>query len=238
MRTWLEDQNPHFLRSVGGSAIVHVLFILALIFFRIPPTPPIPADPSLVIDLVEDQPLPTIDPSSAASAKPLASLQPGPSAARTADKPKDRSVVLRELFTLVEKAHEPVPVVVGAPEAASTFTPSLDSGQPDGALGQPGNAKLKDYIRAQIERRWQIAANNPGRAVWVVSLRLVMEPDGSVANAEVLLDPRHSEDKQYLAVAKSARDAALLSSPLRMPIGIPAAPREIVLDLDSREATH
>ncbi len=139
---------------------------------------------------------------------------------------------------MVEKGHEPVPVIVGAPEAANTYTPSLDSGAPDGAMGQPGNSKLKDYIRAQVERRWQIASDNPTNITWVISLHVVMEADGSVTKAEVLPDARYSADQHYLAVAKSARDAALLSSPLRMPIGIPAIPLDIVLDLDSREATR
>jgi len=223
---------------VGGSAVLHLLVVLALIYGHLPSDPREFSEPALIVDLVEDQPAPAIDPSSVASPKPLASQSPGPSAARTAAAPRDRSVLLRELFVLVEKAHEPVPVVVGAPEAASTFTPSLDSGQPDAALGQAGNEKLKDYIRAQVERRWQIAANNPGSAAWVISLRLVLEADGSVALAEVLPDSRYGNDRRYLAVAKSARDAALLSSPLRMPIGIPAVPREIVIELDSREATR
>lgn len=217
---------------------MHLLIILALIYGRLPSNPLPPPDPALVVDLVETEPLPSIDPSSVASPKPLDSSRPGPSAASTALSPKSQSVSLRELFTLVDKAHEPVPVVIGAPEAASRHRPSLDSGQPNGALGQPGNSKLKDYIRAQVERRWQIASENPTNVVWVISLRLVLEADGSVAKAEVLPDARYSGIQQYLAVAKSARDAALLSSPLRMPIGTPAVPQEIVLDLDSREATH
>ena len=238
MRSWWQEQNPQFARGLGGSLLLHALIILALIYGRFPSHPPEPSNPPLVVDLVEDQSQPTIDPSSVASPKPLDSVHPGPSAARTATAPKDRSVSLRELFTLVEKAHEPVPVIIGAPEAANTFTPSLDSGQPNGALGQPGNSKLKDYIRAQVERRWQVALENPTNVAWVISLRLVLEADGSVAKVEVLPDARYSDNQQYLAVAKSARDAALLSSPLRMPIGIAAVPQEIVLDLDSREATR
>ncbi len=236
VRGWLE-RNAHFLRSVVGSAFLHALIILALIYARIAHDLPRPIA-ALTVDLVEEESIPGIDPAMMASQKPLASAQPGPSVARTAPVTRDKALSLQQLFALVEKAHDPVPVVVGVPAAANAFAPSLDSGKGIDGTGQAGNVRLKDYIRAQVERRWQIAGTHPENGHWTISLRLVIDGDGSVEKAEAILDPRHAEDQKYLEVAKSARDAALLSSPLRLPAGMSEMPSDIILDLDSRESTH
>jgi hypothetical protein len=105
------------------------------------------------------------------------------------------------------------------------------------SYGAFGNTSLKDFIRAQVERRWQAIITDPAEH-WVVSIRLVITADGTVIKSEVVPDPRHHENKRYAAVAQAARNAALLSSPLQLPPGTPAAMMDMVLELDTRDAVR
>ena len=58
---------------------------------------------------------------------------------------------------------------------------------------------------------------------------------GSVSKAEVVDDPRRGADPAYRSLAISARNAALLSSPLKLPEGSYETVKDIVLTLDPRE---
>jgi outer membrane biosynthesis protein TonB len=102
------------------------------------------------------------------------------------------------------------------------------SGAGSGARG-PGSTTLKDFIRAQIERRWQIDAGAPDM---VVTLRVVLDADGAVLSAVVVEDPGLDLGKRSVAMA--ARNAALLSSPLQFPPGLDGA-GEMTVELNTRD---
>lgn len=86
-------------------------------------------------------------------------------------------------------------------------------------LGALATYSVKDFIRAQIERHWYIdKATRDARDI-VVSIHLTLNGDGSVGSADIVDDPQYSTDAAYRAVALSARDAILMSSPLNLPPG-------------------
>lgn len=139
------------------------------------------------------------------------------------------------LFRVVENAHRQT---VAPPTQSRTGGPAL--AKPDGAEPKPGHgldgsSGVKDFIRAQIERHWQFELSNLGATGPMISLHLKLSADGRVLEAEVADDPRYSADVRYRAIATSARNAALLSSPLHLPPGTYDAVKDITVKLDPRE---
>ena len=60
--------------------------------------------------------------------------------------------------------------------------------------------------------------------------------DGSVGSAEIIDDGRHAGSAAYRSLALSARNAALLSSPLTLPPGRYDEVRDIVVNFNPRDA--
>jgi len=106
-----------------------------------------------------------------------------------------------------------------------------------GPLGVQATISLRDLLRAQIERHWEFDVASLGEARWRVSVHVVIEGDGSVVSASVVDDPRYRTDPAYHALARSARNAVLVSSPLQLPpSGLPPELRDLVLEFDPRRA--
>ena len=87
------------------------------------------------------------------------------------------------------------------------------SSGPVGAAGY----RVEDLIRAQVQRRWSLRLDELGERELIVTIHVVLEPDGTVAKAEVVDTPRTRGDDVYRSIAISARNAVLLSSPLTLP---------------------
>ncbi|MBV8650231.1 MAG: hypothetical protein JO255_02115 [Alphaproteobacteria bacterium] len=106
----------------------------------------------------------------------------------------------------------------------------------DSALGRQATYSVKDFIRAQIERHWIFDAATIGSSDIRVSIHVVINRDGTVSRAEIVDEARYAEDANYLALARSARNAAYLSSPLNLPPGRYDEVRDIVLIFNPRDA--
>jgi outer membrane biosynthesis protein TonB len=104
------------------------------------------------------------------------------------------------------------------------------------ALGRQATYSVKDFIRAQIERHWIFDPSALGSGDVLVSIHVVLNRDGTVSRAEIVDEPRHANDADYLALARSARNAAYLSSPLNLPPGRYDEVRDIVLTFNPRNA--
>ncbi len=99
----------------------------------------------------------------------------------------------------------------------------------------PGTYSVKDLIRAQVERRWNLSVGAlKGRDV-TVSIRVVLKHDGSVASTQILDQERSARDPIYYAVATSARNAVLLSSPFILPSASYDDEIDVTLDLNPRD---
>lgn len=127
-----------------------------------------------------------------------------------------------------------------APETATrTLTGAGESPAPTaGNDAPPGDAAyaLRDFIRAQVERRWNLDLDLLGAQKIVVALRVVMKSNGTIALAEIVDKQRYKTDAQFRRIAMSARNAVLLSSPISLPAGNYPAQTELTLHLDPRDA--
>jgi hypothetical protein len=84
--------------------------------------------------------------------------------------------------------------------------------------GLQGLFSVKDYIRAQVERRWNFDLANLGNNDFSVPIHVEITSAGVVLKADIVDSPR-ANDPMYHEVAVSARNAVLLSSPISLPAG-------------------
>jgi outer membrane biosynthesis protein TonB len=105
-------------------------------------------------------------------------------------------------------------------KSADTSLPNADvstmPGSGNGGEGE-GNYALKDFIRAQILRRWLPDLSIPGGRAMPVSLRIRLLKSGVIDEVTVVDQARVRNDAAFHDMALSARDAALLASPIQIP---------------------
>ena len=103
------------------------------------------------------------------------------------------------------------------PDAA---LPNADNTAAPGSSGDgsgEGNYALKDFIRAQILRRWLPDLSIPGARDMPVQLRVRLLKSGMIDDVVIVDQKRFHLDKVFRDMALSARDAALLASPIQIP---------------------
>jgi colicin import membrane protein len=105
----------------------------------------------------------------------------------------------------------------------------------DTVPGRYATYAVRDFIRAQVERRWNLDRSRLGVHDWVVAIRIKFSPDGTVRRADIVDSERFRSDSAYHDFALSARNAVLLSSPLTLPPGTYAFATDIVVDFASRQ---
>ncbi len=116
-------------------------------------------------------------------------------------------------------------------EGAGTSNRTVaDARSPRGAVAAYG---VKDFVRAQIARRWYIDRASKAYAMaqadkWLAILRLRVSPEGAVTDAEVRIPDAMRHNDAFRIFAQSVRNAALLSSPLEL---LPGS-YEVVKDLE------
>lgn len=113
---------------------------------------------------------------------------------------------------------------------------SATSTSNDAAAGDQATYSLRDYVRAQVERRWNLDLGLLGTRTVTVALNVVMKGDGRILVAEVVDRHRYATDAVYRQIAMSARNAVLLSSPIALPAGNYPATTEMTLNLNPRDA--
>lgn len=105
-------------------------------------------------------------------------------------------------------------------KSADTALPDADvSTMPGSGTGGEGkgNYALKDFIRAQILRRWLPDLSIPGGRAMPVRLRIRLLKTGVIDEVTVVDQARVRNDAAFHDMALSARDAALLASPIQIP---------------------
>jgi outer membrane biosynthesis protein TonB len=147
----------------------------------------------------------------------------------------DLSVRLEQLARL----RQPAPPMPPTPrqqkgQGSSDVTAAAITAAP----GQDASYGVKDFIRAQVERRWNPDGKMLRGGDWVAQIHVVLRPDGSVERAEIVDDPRYRAESAYRDFAQSARNAVLLSSPLTVPAGEYDLAKDIVLDFHSRQVAQ
>ena len=120
------------------------------------------------------------------------------------------------------------------PDAA---LPNADNTSAPGGTGSgegEGNYALKDFIRAQILRRWLPDLSIPGARNLPVLVRVRLLKSGMIDNVVVVDQQRFVTDKAFRDMALSARDAALLASPIQWPGGLTQKSQTLTIDLDPK----
>jgi hypothetical protein len=211
-------------RTLGAgflySLALHVLIIVILLLLPWPERAPAPRVDVMIIDLVPGGAPGDGGASDADSPPSPQPASPTPAIRTETPRPSEKSAdTVAQLLRMAQAAH-------GAAAGVSGGNGQAGAGQsPRGS----GSSTLKDFIRAQIERRWQIEVGAPDM---VVTVRLTIAADGSVLSAAVMEDPGRDFAKRSVTMA--ARNAALLSSPLQFPPGLDGA-GELTVELNTRD---
>ncbi|MEI9932708.1 MAG: hypothetical protein WDM89_19780 [Rhizomicrobium sp.] len=108
----------------------------------------------------------------------------------------------------------------------------------DATPGDEATYSLRDYIRAQILRRWNLDLSANGAHSIIVALHVVMKSNGTIASAEIVDKHRYATDAAFRQIAMSARNAILLASPINLPPGNYAPETAMTLSLNPRDVLH
>ena len=233
-----------------GSLLLHGLVAFFLLYRASTHTEPLPPPQIFPVDLVVLSENGTGPVRQQNAAGPAALKQPAPARAapRQASGTERAAPDIKPGPTPTETA-PPEDALQKKLEALSRLRqPDADSSSPDRAglasLDAAGNGgkggtgtgySVKDFIRAQVEQRWNIDLGPLKDRTVTVSIRIRMEANGAITKAEIVDSPRFHNDAVYHSLALSARNAVLLSSPLSLPGGSTAAATDLTLDLSPRD---
>ncbi|HEY5337072.1 MAG TPA: hypothetical protein VIJ85_02620 [Rhizomicrobium sp.] len=103
--------------------------------------------------------------------------------------------------------------------------------------GAPGNAAyaVKDFIRAQVLRRWSLDLGKLAGRNFVIALHVDLSAQGFVTSVAFEDPQRFKSDALYRDIAISARNAVLLSSPIKLPDGQFSDGLSVTLNLNPRD---
>jgi len=107
----------------------------------------------------------------------------------------------------------------------------------DAASGAPGDTatySIRDYVLAQVLRRWTLNLARAHDRLIVVKIAVTMKRDGTIATADIVEQARAKTDAVYRDIALGARNAVLLSSPIALPTGDYPKEMHFTLLLDTR----
>jgi hypothetical protein len=175
--------------------------------------------------------------SASAPAEPWTSALPQPDAAR----PSDGAARLIAPVTDALKAKLEAlaklrqPDVTTSSEKNGAAGPDRVAKNDDITSGLEGPFSVKDYIRAQVERRWNPDLATLRNSEVSVPIHVEITSAGVVLKAEIV-DTARAADPDYREVAVSARNAVLLSSPIALPPGHYQDVMDTVLYLNPKDA--
>jgi hypothetical protein len=217
--------------GLTGSVLLHLAFILIALWWSI--THPVARQPPLKPMLVDLVVLPPAIPGpqgGAERSRPVAT----PSAPKVEGvRPKATAPPPDELESRIAKMAE-----LRAPDTALP-APDNASGSGTGAgTGHGAGYALADFVRAQILRRWWPQLESSAARGTPVAIRLKLSRAGVISDVQIVDQARYANDKLFRGMAVSARNAALLASPLSLPPGHYDAVMDIALTLDPRAALH
>lgn len=222
--------------GVLGSLVLHGLAALLVLLFLIRNTAQVTHNsaPFVPVDVVPLGPETTAPPAPQHATIPQQRASRGPSGSpkpegsapnRTKPLPDNLELKLKNL----SKLRAPNSDLRIENDGTSDVTASSD--------GAPGNAAyaVKDYIRAQVLRRWSLDLSKLGQRNFVIPLHIEISGRGFVDKVEFVELQRFKTDALYRDIAISARNAVLLSSPVKLPDGQFAQGLDVTLDLNPRD---
>ncbi|HEV8016441.1 MAG TPA: hypothetical protein VGP48_12965 [Stellaceae bacterium] len=204
----------------------------------VPATPPPPAASRQVPDRSPPPVVDTAKPLPAVAKPSAASRSDASAAAKLQRKPTPADDLATRLEKLAQLKQPPAPLPPSPRQQEGFGASNIDAASADAARGRDASYGVKDFVRAQVERRWNLDRGKVRGEDWSVSIRMVIEPSGRIDSAEVVDNPRFDSDSAYREFALSARNAVLLSSPLVLPPGSIDFAKDITVDFDSRAVSR
>jgi hypothetical protein len=224
--------------GLAGSALLHGLAVLLILFcVRGVARAPQADMRTVLVDIVRLGETTMSPPAEQKSAMPqeqaVARVAPAHSPlavapARKTAPPDDLQSRLNALAKLRQPETDPR-VLQGLGSSTATSTSN------DASAGDAATYSLRDFVRAQVERRWNLDLGLLGTRNLVIALRVVMTSAGVIADVQVVDKGRLATDAVFRRIALSARNAVLLSSPIALPAGNYPATTEMTLKLDPRD---
>jgi colicin import membrane protein len=215
------------------SAILHALILPPLLLSSRPGQPAliIPLDVVVLADETKGPPRPETAVVPVQEAGMASSPAVPPAGVTSAKKPPDDfDIKLHALAQLRQ------PSVDTHLSKKTLGLASLSATSDNAAPGSYATYAVRDFIRAQVERRWGLDLPTLHGGNYSVRLRVEITSAGVVTRAEIADTARFNSDATYRAIALSARNALLLSSPLALPPGPYSDVMEFTLSLDTQEA--
>ncbi len=202
-----------------------------------PQTPPPPAVPraketsrpalSTAIPPTEKPSLPKPAKAPKPATRPAAKLPPQPPS------PLDELAARLKALARLRQPAPPLPAEPRRQEGSGVSTLTATSAA--AARARDAAYGVKDFIRAQVIRRWNLRRDAVKHGDWTVAIHIVLNPDGTVVRAEIVDDPRHRLDRGYRDFARSARNAVLMSSPIAVPAAAYDIAKDIIVDFDPKQ---
>jgi hypothetical protein len=235
-RRYLADNGPGF----AVSALAHGL-VLLLILSHFKPIAPAEQEKlhSVLVDIVHLGDETTSPPSKQKAAMPQqeASVRRAPTAhspveavQRNRSKPVDDLDNRLNALSKLRAPETDTQALAGPGQSRAESTSN------DATAGSDAAYALRDFVRAQVMRRWNLDLSLLGERKWIVALRVVMKSNGTIREAEVVDKHRYATDAIFRQIAMSAKNAVLLSSPIALPAGSYPAETEMTLNLNPRDA--
>jgi hypothetical protein len=232
-RRQMEEVGPGLIASL----LLHGLAALLLLYFmqsamRAPQNTPriLPID---LVQLGEE----TISPPAAQRALVPQQL----SAARQLAKPTPTGTAPRKTKPFEDELEVRLKALSKLRQPDAKLAPLDNTGESDltaASEGVPGSEaaySVKDFIRAQVERRWSLDLGMLGSRNFAVAIHIALNGRGIVTKSEIVDVKRYKVDIAYREVALSARNAVLLSSPIKLPPGRFADGLDFILMLNPRD---
>ncbi len=223
-----------------------------------PPPPPAPPEPPKQAEAPKPAPMPEPEPAPKPVPKPkevveapeppkVEAKKPEPKPQPPRPKPQQRTEEksktpdFADVAALVNKMKAPPATQLNpAPQTASR-TPPAAAPRAEG----PSNPNLpismseKDFIRKQVEDKWQFDIGARDAHNLIVRIRFSLNPDGSLRSQPEIVDQARMYmpgQDNYRAAAESARRAVLKAAPFQLPPGDREKwAQEIILNFDPRQ---
>ena len=210
--------------GLTGSLLLHLVMALLALWWGM--THPVARQPPLKAMLVDLVTAPTIVPGPPGGTEvPLRA--PVPTAPKMQGvRPKAQTPPPDELESRIAALAQ-----LRAPDSA---LPAPDNGASAGNGYGGGGYALADFVRAQILRRWWPQLEGGASSGMPVAIRLKLSRAGVISDVEIVDQNRFANDKLFRGMALSARNAAMLASPISLPPGKYDAVMNIAITLDPK----
>ena len=222
-----------------GSLLLHGLVVLLIVLFvaKTSPQAPQKSVAFVPVDLVRlgmetqspPEPNKALVPQQKAARPQEAASPTRESVAPTGTKPAPLDALDAKLRALAKLRQPPSDLKIAEGQGISNV---------DAANGAPGERVLysvKDYVRAQVERRWSLDLAKTAGRDFSIAIRVAMKRDGTIVSAVIMEEARSKADAVYRDIALSARNAVILSSPIALPPGDYPRTMHFTLDLDPKD---